>query len=98
MKTELNFEIMAYIKGGVSLNISASQIYDELCQILGASVLCKRSVFRWHKTFKDSKTDLKDAPLPILDNPRLLLPKLFSTYRVCPKKPTFLPSQIGFQY
>ena len=52
MKTESSFEIRAYIKGPVNLNTSASQIYNELCPIHGPSVLCKRSVFRWHKRFK----------------------------------------------
>ena len=36
--------IKTYFKCCVSLTISASQIYVELCQILGSSVLCKSSV------------------------------------------------------
>ena len=64
MKTEKTHEIRAYIKGRVSLKVSASHIFNELCQIHGASAVSKRSVYRWHKKFKTGKTDLKDAPRP----------------------------------
>ena len=60
MKNKTSFEIRAYIKRRVGLNVSVSQIYSELCQIHGTSVVSKRSVFRWHKNFND----LKDEPRP----------------------------------
>ena len=57
MKNKTSFDSRVYIKGRVGLNVSVSQIYSEVCQIHWASVVSKRSVFRWHKYFKGGKTD-----------------------------------------
>ena len=43
MKNETSFEIRAYIKGRVGLNVTVSQIHSELCQIHGTSVVSERS-------------------------------------------------------
>ena len=64
MKNKTSFEIRAYHKGRIGLTVSVSQIYSELCQIHGTSVVSKRSIFRWHKKFKCGKTDLKDEHRP----------------------------------
>ena len=64
MKTQGSFEIKAYIKGRVNLNISGSQIYNELCQIHRTSTVPKSIVFRWQKKFQDGFTYLKDGSRP----------------------------------
>ena len=53
--TEKLFEIRAYIKGNVGLNISASHIYSELCQIYWTSVVPNRSISIWYKPLKMAK-------------------------------------------
>ena len=78
MTTASSFEIGRYFKGCV---------YNELCRIHGASVLCKRSFFRRHKTFKDGKTDIKDAPHP--GQPRTAATKAFQYLQGVPKKACF---------
>ena len=61
MKTEACFEIMAYIKSRVNMNISGLQTYNELCQIQRTSAVSKTLVFRWHKKFQDGFINLKDG-------------------------------------
>ena len=62
-----------YIKGHVSLNISDSQAYTELCQIHETSEVSKTFVFMW-QNFQDDSTDLKNGP--ILVSTKLVLPIL----------------------
>ena len=61
MKSDASFEIRAYIKGGISLKMSGSQTFNELCLIHEKSTVSKSSAFRWHKKFQDGKTDQKDG-------------------------------------
>ena len=62
MKTQVSFEIRAYIKGRV--NLSGSKIYNELCQIHRTSTVPKLIVFRWQKKFEDGFTYFKDGSRP----------------------------------
>ena len=65
MKTQACFEIRAYIKNRVNLNISGLQTYNELCQIHRTFVVVSETlVFRWHKNFQDCFTNLKDGSHP----------------------------------
>jgi len=50
--TEKNFEIKAYLKGHVGLDISASHIYSELRQIHWTSVVSKKSISIWYRPLK----------------------------------------------
>ena len=43
MKTQARFEIKAYIKDSVNLNMSGSQPYNELCQIHRTFAMSKNS-------------------------------------------------------
>ena len=60
MKTQASFEIRAYIKGRINLNIS--QVH--MCQIHGTSAASKTLVFRWRKKFQDGFTNHKDGSHP----------------------------------
>ena len=64
MKAQSSFEIRAYIKGRVNLNILGSQTYTELCQIHKTSAVFKTLVFRWKKIFLDCFTSPKDGSHP----------------------------------
>ena len=64
MKNQAHFEIMAYIKGHVNLDISDSHTHNKLCQIHGPSVVSKKLAFMWHKKFQDDFTNLKDGSRP----------------------------------
>ena len=46
MKTQTNFEIRAYMKGRIFLNILGSQTYNELCPIHKTSAASKTLVFK----------------------------------------------------
>ena len=64
MKTQANFEIEAYIKSHVILNILGSQTNNELCQIHRTSSVSKMLVFMWRKKCRDGFTNLKDGSHP----------------------------------
>ena len=64
MKVQASFEIRAYIKGRINLNISGSQTYNEFCQMHRTSAASKTFVFRWHKKFQDGFTNRKDGSRP----------------------------------
>ena len=64
MKSQAHFEIGTCIKGRINLNISCSQIYNELYQIHRTSAASKTIDFRWHKKFQDGFTNPKHGSCP----------------------------------
>ena len=92
MKNKTSYEIRAFIKSHIGLNVSVSQIYNELCQIHRTSVVSKRSDlspsdFLYRKPF-----------LVVIMNPKVhFVVQFTSVFRVYLKRPTSLPLQNGFQ-
>ena len=77
MKNQASFEIRAYIKGRVNLNISGSQTYNDLCQTNRTSAMSKTLVFRWRKQFQDGFTNLDDGSHP--GQPRIAVNNAYIT-------------------
>lgn len=61
MKSADKPEIRAYIKTRGSLNIPASKIFSELCEVYGKSAVSFSTVCRWLNTFKNGYQGLKDS-------------------------------------
>jgi len=56
VKAKEKSEIKAYIKTRGALNISATQIHFELCDVYRSSVVSFSTVYRWLHKFSKDKT------------------------------------------
>lgn len=60
MKSSEKLEIRAYIKTRGSLNIPATKIFSELCEVYGQSAVSLSTVCRWLKAFNNGSQGLED--------------------------------------
>ena len=61
VKAKEKSEIRAYIKTRGALNISATQIHSELCDVYGSSVVSFSTVYRWLHKFSKGIDVVKDS-------------------------------------
>ncbi|XP_033753091.1 uncharacterized protein LOC117336556 [Pecten maximus] len=60
MRSSEKLEIRAYIKTRGSLNVPATKIFSEMCEVYGRSAVSLSTVCRWSKTFNNGSTASED--------------------------------------
>ena len=63
MKSEEKLEIRAHVKARVSLHMSTKEIFPELCNIHGSTMVMLRTVFRWVKKFQGVSVVLRTVTI-----------------------------------